>query len=100
MINPFVICSEEERRALLEYAYTEAWEYRCMQLGATRDQLLAYDRSIYDYARTTVYPNDRVVEYARKLAHEALARGEPMPASAEAAIEAENERYMLRLVGG
>lgn len=99
MINPFVICSVEEQATLREFADHERWSYQCNQLGAAMDQIAAYEASARAYARTTVYPNDQVVEYARKLAREALARGEPMPVSAAAAIEADNARQLVRLIG-
>lgn len=96
MINPFVISSVAEQAALEAHRDGERWSFRCRALGATPEQCLAYNADALRYAATTLYPNHLVVAYARKLALEVLMRGEPMPTSAEQAIEAENARQLTR----
>ena len=97
MINPFVICSVEEQAVYRAYADRETWELQCQALGVPREAARAFDVSAAAYAQTTVYPNGDVVAYLRKLALSTLARGEGMPATAEAAIESEHRRHMQRL---
>lgn len=92
MINPFIICNVAEQAVAQQYAATERWEYECQALGATLQQCRAYSIDAWRYATTTMYPNDRIINYARYVAIEALKRGESMPTSAEAAIEAAEMR--------
>lgn len=98
MINPFVIYSDEEQAALQEYADREVWRLQCKALGATDEQTHAYDLDARRYAATTIYPNHVVVAYARRIAREALARGEEMPTDAEQAIRVANARALARLL--
>lgn len=98
ILNPFVICSVEQHAIFRAYADRERWESECLALGATVEACRAFDRDALRYAATTLYPNSDVVAYARRLARQALARGEAMPASAEQAIEAENRRAMAALL--
>lgn len=97
MINPFVICSLEAQSVYRAYADRERWINECQALGATVEQVRAYDADALLYAVKTPYPNADVVAYARRLAREALARGEAMPISVEQAIEAENHRQLVLL---
>ena len=96
MINPFVICSTEELAVIRQYADRQVWELQCQALGATIEQAQAWDKQARAYAATTVYPSTDVVAYLRRLAREALARGELWPESIEATIEAENRRQLMR----
>lgn len=99
MINPFVICSPEELALLQAYVDREKWELQCRSLGATLEQVRAYDASAHAYAQTTVYPNSDVVTYLRMLARNALARGVGFPASIEQALDAE-QTYARSLAMG
>lgn len=99
MINPFVICNVAEQDQIRQHADYEEWRTRCMALRADSDAIQSYDACARAYAATTVYPNSDVVAYVRRLALQALACGEPMPATPEAAIEAENNRRLLAALG-
>lgn len=96
MINPFVICSVDELIVIRQHADRQVWEVQCMALGVPADETRAFDALALVYARTTPYPNSDILAYLRKLAMEALARGEPMPADMEALLEAEHERRLAR----
>ena len=94
MITPFGISQVDTQ----DYADRERWQYECQPFGVDKDQLIAYEYSALRYAATTVYANHLVVAYARRLAKEALMRGEPLPVNAEQAIENENTRRLVRLL--
>ena len=97
-INPFIICNTAEQATYRQYADQQSWHIACLALGAVADMLYAFDTDAQRYAATTIYPNSDVVAYCRQLAKEALLRGEPMPATAKGAIEAENRRQTQRIV--
>lgn len=98
MINLFAICSAEEQRHLRTYADRQVWELQCQALGATLPQIRAYDMDAWRYACTTIAPNGTVIAYARWVAKDALARGEPMPTSAEQAIKNRAARKQAGLI--
>jgi hypothetical protein len=99
ILSPFLICSVEAQAVYRAYADRERWQTECLALGATIEQVRAYDADALRYAATTLYPNSDVVAYVRRLAVEALRFGSPMPESAERAIEEENKRAMARFLG-
>lgn len=91
-INPFAICSVEAIRSFAPFVAFDTWQAQCLALGATREQIASYDATVRSYAPTTLYPNERVIAYTRKLAVDALLRGESWPKTAAQAIEQENQR--------
>lgn len=99
-LNPFVICSTTEQAIFRQYADRERWIVCCLPFGVERAVLEGYDRAAMAYAATTIYPNSDVIAYCRHLVKAALARGEPLPASPEQAVEVENKRALARLLGG
>lgn len=99
-LNPFVLCDTTKQVIFRRCADREAWIVACRVVGADLAALEAYDRAATAYAATTIYPRADVIAYCRHLAKAALARGEPLPASPEQAIEVENRRALARLIGG
>jgi hypothetical protein len=77
--------------------YTE-WLHKLAVLGVGGDVAARYDALARAYAATTVYPNSDVIAYCRQLALDALLRADPMPATPEGAVEAENARRMVQLL--
>lgn len=99
-LNPFVICSTTEQAIYRQHADREVWIVLCRSFGADLAALEAYDQTAAHYAATTIYPASDVVAYCRRLAREALERGELLPETPQQAIEAENRRQLHRLIGG
>lgn len=98
-MNLFRVLSPDEQAAMQAYADQEAWTLQCRALGATPEQCATYERSAQAFAATTIYPNSRIVAEARKAALDALARGEPMPLSAEQILQALWSRELARQLG-
>lgn len=94
-LNPLVLCDTTEQAIFRQCADREVWIATCLPLGVERETLEAYDRATVAYAATTIYPRADVIAYCRHLVKAALARGEPLPASPEQAIEAENRSWHL-----
>jgi hypothetical protein len=98
-LNMFRMPTPAEQEALRQYAEREQWEVQCRALGVSLDTIRAYDAAARAYAMTALYPNERVVAEARKAAHDALLRGEPMPADPEQALRSLWVRELVRLIG-
>jgi hypothetical protein len=97
MINPFIICSVEQQNIYRQYANREAWIVACLLLGGDRARLDAFDQDATRYAATTVYPNSDVVAYCRTVVKQALQRGEPLPTTAQEAIENDDRWRLLQI---
>ncbi len=100
MINPFIISSIAEQAQFRQMNDAAVWQTACRALGATPDTIAAYDGRARWFAMTTPYMNSDVVAYCRQIALDALRRGEVMPPTPEAAIEAENARRMAQSIRG
>jgi hypothetical protein len=79
-------------------AYDE-WRIACAHLGVNDTQCADYERSARAFAATLTSPNSETVAKARRVALEALARGEPMPQDAETALNAGFAQYLKRVMG-
>lgn len=99
-LNPFIICSTTEQAIYRQHADREVWIVLCRSFGADLAVLEAYDHAAAHYAATTPYPASDVIAYCRRLAYEALKRGEPLPETPQQAVEAENRCAIARLLGG
>jgi hypothetical protein len=97
MLNPFIICSTAEQAAFRAYADREEWRAACVRLGAIDEHIRAYDLAARRYAAATPYLNSDAVAYARRLAYQALLRGEAMPTDIEQVVSDENAREMARM---
>lgn len=73
------------------------WCLSCRALGATDEQIVAYEQRAQQYARTTVWCNSDVVTVARQCAIDNLVEGQPMPTDIPAAIERAMLRRQLRI---
>lgn len=90
-----------EAIAVQDHMDRERWQYECRVIDTTLtiEQLNAYEASVQQYAATTIHSNHEVVAVARRLALDALKRGESLPVIAEQAIEDERLRQLARLLG-
>ena len=98
-LNLFRVLSPVEQAAQRQYAERDVWQTRCKTLGATIEQIDAYEERAQAFARTTVYSNDRIVAEARRAALEALQQGKPLPADVEVAVQSVWARDLARLLG-
>lgn len=98
-LNLFRVLTPAEQEAIRQCTEYDTWRLTCMALGATDAQIGAYERSARAFAPTTVYPNEAVIVAARRAAQEALARGEPMPQDAEAAVQKLFAQQLAKLIG-
>jgi lipase chaperone LimK len=98
-LNLFRVLSPVEQEAQRQHADRDTWHVQCRSLGATPAQLDAYEESAQAFARTTIYPNTRIVAEARRAALEALRQGKPLPADAEAAVQSVWARDLAKLIG-
>jgi hypothetical protein len=77
-----------------DYAEYESWVYACLLLGATQEQVRAFNQAAQAYAATTTAPNHAVVERLRFVAKNELARARPFP-SVEEAVEINRREWLL-----
>jgi predicted phosphoadenosine phosphosulfate sulfurtransferase len=97
--NPFVPLTAEELALYEAMVEREKWEHMLRALGVSVEAVRAYEADALAFAASTVYPNHAVILWARQAAKAAVLRGEPMPTSAEAAIQHERARELGRLIG-
>lgn len=77
--------------------YTE-WRAKLAVLGVGEERVRAYDERAKWIAMINPYPNGDVIAYFRQLALDILTRGEPMPETPEAAVEAESNRELVQFL--
>jgi hypothetical protein len=98
-LNIFRVLTLDEQAALQQYADQDEWRIACLALKATPEQIMDYEKSAQAFARTTPYPNSRIIAEARRAAKEALLRGKPMPQDAEQALQAAWADELRRMIG-
>lgn len=95
MWNPFRVPTPAEVALYEQMAERERWEHACRAVGATIEQIRAFDASALAYAQRTLWPDHQVVEAARAAALRRLMAGEPMPTDAEALHAEDRQRALV-----
>jgi hypothetical protein len=98
-LNLFRVLTPAEQEAQQQYIDRQKWRAACTTLGATAEQLDAYETRAREYAITTPYPNTRIVAEARRAALESLAQGDGIPEDIEEAVQSIWARDLARLLG-
>lgn len=98
-LNLFRVLSPVEQEAQRQYTELETWRAAAIALGALPEEVDHYDARSHAFARTTPYPNDRIVAEARRAALEVLTQGKPLPTDVESAVQSVWARDLARLLG-
>lgn len=98
-LDLFRVLMSADQEAAQQFIDYDLWRLACMAFGVTDTQCGDYSRAARAFAATTFYPNDAVVEAARRAALEALQRGEPLPTDVEQAVQALFARQLAAVIG-